>query len=103
MNDVISVSDVDECAAASSNECDKQASCTNNQGSYSCTCKPGWTGATGLSGNCKGRFCVFYTFDASRPAWGIASLRQTTRYTDCVEKSCLIGPRWHDAVAYTIV
>ena len=36
-------SDIDECSADSS-PCDKNANCANNDGSYSCTCKLGFTG-----------------------------------------------------------
>ena len=35
--------DVDECSADSS-PCDENADCTNSDGSYSCTCKQGFTG-----------------------------------------------------------
>lgn len=35
--------DVNECSADSS-PCDKNAGCTNTEGSYSCTCKEGYTG-----------------------------------------------------------
>ena len=44
--------DVDECSAESS-PCDKNADCTNGDGSYTCTCKQGFIGdgasCTGLS------------------------------------------------------
>ena len=36
-------SDVDECSADSS-PCDENADCTNNDGSYSCSCKQGFDG-----------------------------------------------------------
>ena len=36
-------SDVDECAGAP-NPCSANATCTNISGSYSCACKPGYTG-----------------------------------------------------------
>ena len=35
--------DIDECSA-DSNPCDVNADCTNSDGSYSCTCKQGFTG-----------------------------------------------------------
>ena len=35
--------DIDECSA-DTNPCDKNAICANNIGSYSCTCKQGFTG-----------------------------------------------------------
>ena len=37
-------SDLDECVADPS-PCDENADCTNNNGSYSCTCKQGFTGS----------------------------------------------------------
>lgn len=36
-------SDIDECSAES-NPCDENADCTNNDGSYICTCKEGFAG-----------------------------------------------------------
>lgn len=35
--------DIDECSAQT-NPCDENADCTNNDGSYSCACKQGFTG-----------------------------------------------------------
>ena len=35
--------DIDECSAESS-PCDENADCVNSNGSYSCTCKQGFTG-----------------------------------------------------------
>ena len=35
--------DIDECSAETS-PCDSNANCTNSDGSYSCTCKQGFTG-----------------------------------------------------------
>ena len=43
--------DIDECSAESS-PCDKNADCTNSDGSYSCTCKQGFTGDGTI---CKGK------------------------------------------------
>ena len=36
-------SDIDECSEDSS-PCDENADCTNSDGSYSCTCKQGFSG-----------------------------------------------------------
>ena len=37
--------DIDECASASTNDCDKvNGVCTNTPGSYECSCKTGWKG-----------------------------------------------------------
>ena len=52
--------DIDECKI---NVCHHNASCTNTQGSYNCTCNPGYIG-DGL--NCKGRFGLFHAFQLVR-------------------------------------
>ena len=37
--------DIDECAARETNDCDTlNGNCLNNEGSYTCECKPGYTG-----------------------------------------------------------
>ena len=38
------VSDIDECADATTNNCDSNAMCTNTPGSFTCTCNQGYTG-----------------------------------------------------------
>ena len=38
-----SVSDMDECSS-NSHSCDVNAVCNNTRGSYTCTCKPGYSG-----------------------------------------------------------
>ena len=35
--------DIDECASGS-NDCDENADCTNTDGSYTCSCQPGFSG-----------------------------------------------------------
>ena len=35
--------DVDECTTGT-DDCDDNAECTNNDGSFSCSCNNGWTG-----------------------------------------------------------
>ena len=37
-------SDINECASADLNNCDENASCSNTDGSFSCTCNIGFTG-----------------------------------------------------------
>ena len=44
--------DVDECAAMT-HECDGNATCSDNEGSYDCACVQGYEG-TGYLGNCSG-------------------------------------------------
>ena len=36
--------DIDECANPGRNECDTNAECSNTEGSYTCTCLPGYQG-----------------------------------------------------------
>ena len=36
--------DTDECATENTNECDANADCSNNEGSYSCNCIAGYYG-----------------------------------------------------------
>ena len=43
--------DIDECAVGTHN-CNKHAKCHNNEGSFTCSCKKGWTGTTYGSGSC---------------------------------------------------
>ena len=38
------VSDIDECADATTNNCDFNAMCTNTPGNFTCTCNQGYTG-----------------------------------------------------------
>ena len=49
------IADLDECTSANHN-CHVNATCLNNQGSFSCKCKSGYTGngvsCTGKFGNC---------------------------------------------------
>ena len=43
-NMLIQILDVDECAMASTNDCDANAYCENTIGSFKCTCKSGFIG-----------------------------------------------------------
>ena len=48
------MSDIDECADKSTNKCDlTTTTCVNNEGSYSCSCKPGYYAKAGQL-NCTG-------------------------------------------------
>lgn len=45
-------SDIDECSTDEHN-CDINANCTDNPGSFECTCNPGYSG-DGVNGSCIG-------------------------------------------------
>ena len=47
------ITDIDECAPSSSNNCHNDAQCNNNKGSYTCACKNGYNGD---GRNCNGTF-----------------------------------------------
>ena len=51
--------DIDECSAET-NPCDENADCTNIDGSFSCTCKEGFTGD---GKTCQGVFFNFLVYD----------------------------------------
>jgi len=36
--------DIDECSNSTMNDCHVNATCTNTDGSFTCACKPGYTG-----------------------------------------------------------
>ena len=38
------ITDIDECASDTLNDCSPNATCTNTNGSYTCTCDTGYTG-----------------------------------------------------------
>ena len=38
------LADIDECASPETNECDTNAECSNTEGSYTCSCRVGYTG-----------------------------------------------------------
>ena len=48
------ISDIDECSKES-HPCDKNANCTNREGSFICVCKPGFTGD---GSTCTGMFTI---------------------------------------------
>ena len=52
---LLSLSDINECSS-SSHSCDVNAVCSNTEGSYTCSCKPGYLG-DGKS--CVGKFYFF--------------------------------------------
>ena len=38
------LTDIDECTSPETNECDTNADCSNTEGSYTCSCRVGYTG-----------------------------------------------------------
>ena len=38
------LTDIDECASPETNECHDNAECSNTEGSYTCSCRVGYTG-----------------------------------------------------------
>ena len=48
------VSDIDECTTEA-DDCDTNAACTNNMGSFACACNDGYTG-DGKTGDCQGNY-----------------------------------------------
>lgn len=63
--------DIDECSSDPS-PCDKHADCTNSEGSYSCTCKQGFTGngtvCNGMRGHSEQNVSL-YTIPAKICRW----------------------------------
>ena len=61
--------DIDECAA---NPCDVNAACLNTNGSYECSCRPGFEGdGTSCTGIQNGHLLPWYrftNFDSKKPA-----------------------------------
>ena len=65
--------DIDECSADSS-QCDENADCTNSDGSYSCTCRQGFTGnGTVCGGTCEA-VAKYYLEDFDGCVGGVESL-----------------------------
>ena len=42
--DLSLLTDIDECASPETDECDTNAECSNTEGSYTCSCRVGFTG-----------------------------------------------------------
>ena len=61
------LTDIDECATPDTNECDTNAECSNTEGSYTCSCRVGYTGD---GKNCAGNeiyiFIIHQIFSLSR-------------------------------------
>ena len=45
----VTIDDFDECTSVEYNDCSNKAICTNNKGSYNCTCMPGKDNVTPVS------------------------------------------------------
>ena len=72
-------SDIDECSADPS-PCDSNADCTNTDGSYSCTCTPGYTGD---GSTCQGRSISIYKSIILKEMWKIRSVLDYFRVNCC--------------------
>ena len=59
---LLSITDVNECGSAGTNECDSKAQCTNTEGSYNCRCLNGYQGD---GKNCSGTGFLYSTIYAS--------------------------------------
>ena len=66
--------DVNECASNDTNNCDKNARCTNTEGSYSCRCV---TGYVGDGTNCTGKL---FTFKLKRNF----KVKNHARFSECL-------------------
>ncbi|XP_060040582.1 adhesion G protein-coupled receptor E2 isoform X6 [Erinaceus europaeus] len=64
--------DLDECSSGR-HQCDNSTICVNAQGSYRCTCRPGWTLKPGFQNNPTDTVCEEVTFPAWAPPPGIKS------------------------------
>ena len=56
------LTDFNECLDEESNNCDLNADCINIDGSFTCACKPGWTG-DGIQGTCQGMKIYYNEID----------------------------------------
>ena len=56
---LVFLADIDECASPETNECDTNAECSNTEGSYTCSCRKGYTGD---GKNCAGNFFFLFYF-----------------------------------------
>ena len=72
-------SDIEECSADPS-PCDSNADCTNTDGSYSCTCTPGYTGD---GTTCQGRLISIYKSIILKKMWKICSALDCFRVNCC--------------------
>ena len=50
------LSDIDECANATTNNCDSNANCTNTVGGFTCTCNQGYIGNGTI---CEGKLIIY--------------------------------------------
>ena len=48
---IFTPADINECASSNANNCDVRANCTNTEGSFSCSCMSGYSGA-GTTATC---------------------------------------------------
>ena len=58
------LTDIDECASPETNECDTNAECSNTEGSYTCSCRVGYTGdGKSCAGSSINFGCISSKFD----------------------------------------
>ena len=85
------ISDIDECSA-DSNICDKNADCTNSDGSYSCACNQGFAGdgkiCTGIFLNASLRDKRFYCLMLAELELSIQIISVLRR---CVLSNCIFS------------
>ena len=72
-------SDIDECASDALNNCHHNATCTDTDGSYTCTCK---SGSTGDGIICRGNLSI--KFPNGKPLY--EKLRLKARLVNCIAK-----------------
>ena len=56
--------DIDVCATNTTNACDVNADCNDDDGSYTCTCKDGWTGDGFYCSGMWSPMCIFSKLSA---------------------------------------
>ena len=89
--------DVDECAG--SNDCDSEATCTNAEGSFSCSCNAGFTGAgttgTCVVATCDGTQAVVANSDGINPAASTATVATDQALGTVLSFACASGFTQH--------
>ena len=75
--------DVDECSD-NTNNCDSNADCTNTEGSYTCACKPGWTGdGTSCTGTCLSLMVILMFEYPEYPRFSYSTITSSKHTKNC--------------------